>query len=233
MEIIPGVHAIDQLGVGRAYLYEERDRLTLIDTGVSGSAKRLYAAIEAIGRKPQDLHQIVVTHHHLDHIGALAEVVERTNAQVLVHTIDAPVVRGEQEAPRPRATGITRLLAQLFARFQQRPKPSRVDRELADGDEIDLDGGARVLHVPGHTAGSIALHLPGRRLLFSGDAAVNALGLGPPSGPFGMFNEDQAQARESFRKLADLDFEVACFGHGRPLDREASLAFRRAAEKLV
>ena len=86
--------------------------------------------------------------------------------------------------------------------------------------------------MPGHTAGSIALHLPQRRLLFAGDAAVNALGLGPPSGPFGMFNADRAQTRESFRKLAELDFDVACFGHGKPLDKDASRAFRRAAEKL-
>ena len=89
-----------------------------------------------------------------------------------------------------------------------------------------------MLHVPGHTAGSIALLVPAKRLLLAGDAAANTFGLGPPSGPFGLFNEDQAQARASFRKLAELDFEVACFGHGRPLDREASLAFRRAAEKL-
>ena len=80
--------------------------------------------------------------------------------------------------------------------------------------------------------GSISIYLPARRLLFAGDAAANALGLGPPSGPFGMFNEDKAAARASFRKLAELDFEVACFGHGAPLDKEASLAFRRAAEKL-
>ena len=71
----------------------------------------------------------------------------------------------------------------------------------------------------------IAIYLPKRRLLFAGDAAVNAFGLGPPSGPLGLFNEDRAQAKQSFRKLAALDFDVPCFGHGPPLDREASLAF--------
>ena len=50
MEIIPGVHAIDSLGVGRAFLYQEADRLTLIDTGLSRSADRLVAAIEGVGR---------------------------------------------------------------------------------------------------------------------------------------------------------------------------------------
>ncbi len=232
MEIVPGVHAIERLGMGRAYLYVESDRLTLIDTGLAGRAERIFAAIEALGRRPEDLRQIVITHCHNDHIGSLAGVVERSDARVLVHALDAAVVRGERPPAGPNARGAWRLVAPLLALVPQRIQPARVDRELADGDEIDLDGGAKVVYTPGHTPGSISLYLPARRLLFAGDAAANAFGLGPPSGPFGLFNEDQVQVKESFRKLAQLDFDVACFGHGRPLDRDASLAFRRRAEKL-
>jgi glyoxylase-like metal-dependent hydrolase (beta-lactamase superfamily II) len=232
MEVVPGVYAIEKLSMGRSYLYAEADRLTLIDTGVAGKAERIFEAIEEIGRRPEDLRQIVVTHYHLDHVGSLADVVARTNAQVLAHVLDAPVVRGEQPAAGPNPRGVWRLLAFLpKLLMNNRVAPSRVDRELNDGDEIDLDGGAKVVHVPGHTPGSIAVHLPRRKLLFAGDAAGNALGLGPPSGPLGMFNEDHAQADASFRKLAQLDFDVACFGHGKPLDKDASQAFRRAAEK--
>ena len=232
MEIIPGVHTIDALGSGRAYLYQEADRLTLVDTGLADSAQRIYDEIERVGRRVEDLRQIAITHHHGDHTGSLAEVIERSNAQVLVHALDAPIVRGERPPPGFSATGPWRLLSPLFARAARAAPPARVDRELADGDEIDLDGGALVVHVPGHTAGSIALYLRKRRLLFAGDAAVRTPGLGPPSGPFGLFNEDRVEARASFRRLAELDFDVACFGHGRPLDRDASLAFRRAAERL-
>ncbi len=228
MEIVPGVHAIERLGVGRAYLYQEADRLTLIDTGLAGSADRIFAAIEGAGRRPEDLRQIVITHYHHDHIGSLADVVERSGAQVLVHALDASVVRGERSPPGPSAGGLWRLLYPLYALASRPARPASVDWELADGD--DLDGGARVVHIPGHTIGSIALYLPKRRVLFAGDAAAtNFFGLRPPSG---IFAEDQAQARESFRKLAALDFDVACFGHGAPLDREASLAFRRRAERL-
>ncbi len=231
MEIIPGVHTIDGLGIGRAYLYREVDQLTLIDTGLSGSADRIFAEIERSGR-PEDLRQIIITHHHGDHTGSLAELVERTSAQVLAHSLDAPIVRGERQAPGANPQGVWRLLAPLLARAASPPQPARVDRELADGDEVELDTGAKVLHVPGHTMGSIAIYVPAKRVLFAGDAATNVWGLGPPSGSFGIYNEDREQLRRSFRKLAELDFEVACFGHGPPLDKEASFAFRRAAEKL-
>ena len=107
-----------------------------------------------------------------------------------------------------------------------------VDRELEDGDEVDIGGGAKVLHVPGHTMGSVALFIPQHRVLFAGDAAVSAIGLGPPAGPFGLFNEDSEQAVNSFKKLAELDFDRAFFGHGKPLDGEAATLFRRAADQL-
>ena len=49
MEIIPGVHTIEGLGIGRAYVYREADKVTLIDTGLAGSADRVYAAVEGAG----------------------------------------------------------------------------------------------------------------------------------------------------------------------------------------
>ena len=231
MEIIPGVHLIEQMGIGQAYLYQEADRLTLIDTGLAGDAERIFSAIEVIGRRPNDLRQIVITHCHADHVGSLAEVAERSGAQVLVHALDAPVVRGLRPAPEPLISDAERPMYEQAVRLTPTasPPPAPVDRELKDGDEVDVDGGARVVQVPGHTPGSIALYLPGRRVLFAGDAAAR-----DPDDELlvGVFNVDPAQARQSFRRLAELDFEVACFGHGRPLDREASLAFRRAAARL-
>jgi len=226
MEIVPGVHTIDSLSMGRAYLAVDADRVTVIDTGLKGSAERVLRAVEAAGRKPQDVRQIVITHHHGDHAGSLAALAERTAALVMVHALDAPIVRGERPPPGPSSGG---LLKPLLARMAQAAPAARVDRELADGDEIDALDGIRVVHTPGHTPGSICLYCPKRRLLFVGDAAANTFGL---RGPIGWFTEDTAQAKESIRKLAALDFEAVFFGHGRPIDREAALRFRRFAEKL-
>jgi glyoxylase-like metal-dependent hydrolase (beta-lactamase superfamily II) len=227
MEITPGVHMVDGMGMGRAYLYQEADRLTLIDTGLPNSVARVLAEVERAGRRPGDLRQIAVTHWHIDHAGSLAALVERTGAQVLAHPLDASIVRGEREGSGPR--GVWAALAPLFRRGPKLQR-TRVDREVTDGDEIDLDGGARIVHAPGHTAGSIAVFLPARRLIFTGDAAANVFGLRPT---IGMFTEDTPQARASFAKLAQLDFDVALFGHGEPMHKDASLAFRRLAEKLA
>jgi len=230
MEIVPGVHTIDSLGTGRAYLAVDADRVTIIDTGLKGSGERILRAVEAAGCKPPGVRQIVITHHHGDHIGGLAELVERAGAKVLAHALDAPVVRGERPPPGPTSGGLLKpLVALMSARMVSPPAPVAVDRELADGDEIDALDGMRVVHTPGHTPGSICLYCPKRRLLFTGDAIANTFGLRPP---MGWYTEDMAQAKESIRKLAALDFEVAFFGHGRPIDGEAALRFRRLAEKL-
>jgi glyoxylase-like metal-dependent hydrolase (beta-lactamase superfamily II) len=226
-ETLPGVHDID-LGMVHAFLYAERDRLTLIDTGLDSHAGRILDEIEAIGRKPAELQQIFITHYHADHTGSLAELAERTGARVLVHALDAPVVRGDVPEPPPvYVTDEEREFGERIRADVTPPRRCSIDCELADRDEFDLDGGAIAVHVPGHTAGSIALFLPKRRVLFSGDAAVRG-----PDGRLmsGVFNVDTAQTRASFAKLAELDFEIACFGHGAPLDKDASTEFGRLAE---
>jgi glyoxylase-like metal-dependent hydrolase (beta-lactamase superfamily II) len=217
-------------GLGQAYLCREADRLTLIDTGLADKARAVLDAIAAAGRAPNDLHEIVLTHYHADHAGSAAELRERTGAPVLAHALDAPVVHGEQPEPRPVfESELERQYGEQASKDVAPAAPCAVDRELSDGDEIDLDGGARIIHVPGHTAGSVAVFLPKRRMLFAGDAAARM-----PEGRLlvGVFNVDSEAARRSFRKLAELDFEAAFFGHGAPLDKDASLAFRRLAEKL-
>lgn len=228
MELLPGVHAID-LGMVYAYVYREADRLTLFDAGLDGHGPRILEAIAAARGRPEELHQVVVSHYHADHAGSLAQLQQQTNALALAHRLDAPVVRGEAEEAPPVLSEAERAFYERITADVPPLRPARVDVELEDGDEIDIDGGAEVVHVPGHTAGNIALYLPQRKALFCGDAAARL-----PDGSLivGTFNADPAQARRSFQRLAALDIELACFGHGKPLDKDASLAFRRVAERL-
>jgi glyoxylase-like metal-dependent hydrolase (beta-lactamase superfamily II) len=228
MEIIPGVHVID-CGMVQAYLVEEADRLTLIDTGLTTCAPAIVETIEGTGRAPGHLRQIVVTHYHVDHRGSVAELVERSGAQVLAHRLDAPMMRGELPEEEPVLSELEKPYAEAVRKDLVLARPCTVDWELVDGEEIDVDGGAHIVHVPGHTRGSIAVYLPKKRALFVGDAAARM-----PEGQLivGVFNVDPALARVSFQKLAELDFEAAFFGHGAPMDKDASLAFKRLAGKL-
>ena len=95
---------------------------------------------------------------------------------------------------------------------------------------LDFGDGARVLSVPGHTPGSIALYLPESRVLFTGDTIARA-----PDGRvmLGVFTVDRDEAVASLCRQADLDVAVACFGHGEPLLHGAGSELRAAAEAAL
>jgi glyoxylase-like metal-dependent hydrolase (beta-lactamase superfamily II) len=103
-----------------------------------------------------------------------------------------------------------------------------VSRELTDGDVLDFGDGAEVLAIPGHTEGSIAIHLPRHGVLFTGDTVANV-----GSVMLGTFNQDRARTVASFQRLAALDVETACFGHGEPITSAASARIREVAATLM
>ncbi len=229
MEVVAGVHTVDTLGNGRAYLVLDGTEVTLIDTGMRNSARRVLDALRTLGRPPAQVRRIVITHYHSDHVGSVAALAARTGAEVLVHALDAPVVRGERLPASPR---FPRPFQLLIRRAVPLPVPVVVDRELVDGDELPVLGGLRVIHTPGHTAGSICLYSAERRLIFTGDAAMHLPLFGLRQPPR-LLSEDSATARASLRRLADLDVAIACFGHGRPLTCDAGRRLRRLAQMDV
>lgn len=110
------------------------------------------------------------------------------------------------------------------------PAPSvRVDHEVRDGEVLDFGGGAHVVNTPGHTDGSIALHLPEHGVLFTGDIAAEYGG----EVVLGVFNLDRAEAAASFVRVAELDAEVACFGHGEPALGGAAARMQQAATAIA
>jgi glyoxylase-like metal-dependent hydrolase (beta-lactamase superfamily II) len=99
--------------------------------------------------------------------------------------------------------------------------------ELHDGDVLGFGGGAEILAVPGHTAGSLAIHLPRHGVLFTGDTVADV-----GTVMLGVFNQDRAQTVASFKRLAALDVETACFGHGEPITSRAGAQIRDVAATL-
>ena len=224
-------------GYVNAYVLEDEAGLVLIDCGLPKRADRIASAIRETGHEPEDVAHILVTHHHLDHTGSLAALAGRTGATVHVHPADAAVVSGASMPPPPNSAKLSgRTIGPLLLRIgPKRADPAKVDEDLVDATELPFAGGARVIHTPGHTPGQTSFLLPrDGGVLIAGDAARAAgARFGPPTGAlFGMYTEDIEQARRSFRTLAELDFEVAVFGHGNPVRTRAAEVFRRAAARL-
>lgn len=217
MEIVDGVHWIKGVN-GNCFIVVD-DGLALIDTGFPRNTKRIIEFIEqSLHRNPSELKTIFLTHSHYDHVGCASELRERTGARVAAHSGDAGSIEGTTKPVAPRV-GI-RILITLLSPFM-RVKRVKVDLLLNDGDTV---AGMKVVHVPGHTPGSIALLDPVRRVLFSGDALMFRDGkvTPPPRG----FTIDAELARQSITKIGSLEFDTMLGGHGDPLTPNASARVR-------
>jgi len=213
MELQPGIHLVDGVQ-SHTYLIVEDDGLTLIDSGLPGSTPRLLAYVRRLGREARDLRRILLTHQHADHVGGAAQLAAASGAEVWAHPLDAPAIAGKARRDRPAGPlGLVFALA-IFPFL----RPVTVTRELHDGETLPVlarEGGLRVVETPGHTLGHVAFYLPGRRLLFAGDALMHFRGRLTP--PPSFINRDTALARRSFAGLTALDIAACLPGHGAPL----------------
>lgn len=227
-QILPYLHML-RFEVGQAYLWADPGELTLIDCGTAGAAPGIATAINRLGYERRDLRRLVLTHFHDDHIGNAAELASWGGVEVMAHRADAPVIRGQAPAQAPNLQQWEIPLYESTVPKVPPAPPARVDRELEDGDTIGFGGGASVVSVPGHTHGSIAVHLPVHRLLFTGDAVAGQEG----RVVLGLFNADRDRALLSMRRLAEFDTDTACFGHGDPVVGGASEQLREVADLVA
>ena len=226
-QVVPNLYQLPVAGAC-AFLAVE-DRVTVIDAGRKGSGRRILECLTQLGRYSADISYIVLTHYHLDHIGGVAHLQKRSNGRVAVHQSEVPYLQRDTPLPSPFQSQSLSFLMAPFLRLSQPPHFS-VDLSLNDSDRLDTLGGMEVIHTPGHTPGSISLYFRQAGVLIVGDALEYRSGkLGLPSR---VFTTDMTQAKESIRRLAQLDFDVLCFSHFPPLTNGASLALRRFAETL-
>jgi glyoxylase-like metal-dependent hydrolase (beta-lactamase superfamily II) len=228
VELRPELHMLLP-DFGQAYLWRDADSLTLIDTGCAGSGADIADAIRELGLRRRDLDRVILTHFHEDHAGSAAEVGGWGEVSVMAHRREAPVIRGDVAGPPPNfADWELDLHRSIGADKLPSAPPARVDRELEDGDLIEFGGGACVIATPGHTDGSIAIHLPEPGVLFTGDTVAHIDG----QVMLGVFNIDRAQTADSFRMLAQVETDLVCVGHGDPITDGAAAALRAAAAQL-
>jgi glyoxylase-like metal-dependent hydrolase (beta-lactamase superfamily II) len=214
MEIIPGIHQVDGVN-GNCYILV-RDDLTVIDTGLAGSGKKILNYIkDKVHREPSEIKTIILTHFHMDHVGGVATLkAAAPGAQVAIGSGDEGYVNGT--LPQPVHSGVKGQLLRIAA-FIMRPGHFTPDVLLKDGDRIsDL----LCIAIPGHTPGSIGLLEESKKAFFSGDI-FRSDGSTVSGGPL-QFTMDQSRENESRKKIAALDFDLLLPGHGVPIRRGAS-----------
>jgi len=218
------VYRIDAQGMN-VFAIVLPEGLTLIDTGFPGTMALVAEAVRSLGRGPDEIRDVLVTHCHPDHAGGLVEVKQATGAQVWMHPADAELVRaGTAFRPWKPAPGLrNRLFATLvIKRGPTTCEPATVDKEVRSGETIPVAGGIKAIGTPGHAAGHLVFLWPGDGgVMFVGDAAAHkrALELSP-------IYEDLAQGRQDLRMLGEQEFETACFAHGTPIVGGAAREFR-------
>ena len=211
------------MGMANAYLIEGDDGLTLIDAGYPDKEAAAFEAIRGLGRSPDQLKHLILTHGHPDHIGSAARIVQETGARTYMHPLDIPIAEsgGPFRPMRPAPGVLRRVLCELLYHPDKRMEPVGIDEPLIADEILPIAGGFDVIHTPGHCAGQVALLWRPGRMLFAGDVCMNIMGLGDPVG-----FESLEEGRASQRKVASLSFDAAGFGHGEPIICDTSTRFR-------
>ncbi|ALW89163.1 MBL fold metallo-hydrolase [Deinococcus actinosclerus] len=210
--------------------------LTLVDTGLPGMLEAITAELAQAGYALGQVRRVVVTHHDLDHIGSLEDIVRATGAEVYALEDEVPYVTGARRAqklPSPEQAqamlGDPQLSAPLRAMLTRDPVRVPVQRPLRDGDQ--LPGGVRVIATPGHTPGHLSLLVPGGRTLISGDALTSQGG--QLSGPLPRATPDLPAAHASVRRLAQEDVQTIVTYHGGVVSDDAGGQLRALAASLA
>lgn len=229
MQVIPNVYQIT-VRYANVFLITE-ENLTLIDTGFRGITNGLVNFTRRLGRSPEEIKLIILTHNHVDHTGSLRDLKKLTGAKVAAPRIDFTI--DQDIIPYPAGQYMGKLLSvSPLSPIRHRLvlEPRDVDVLLDGGETFPILGGLQVIPTPGHTEGSISLCAPQKKLLFVADALNkrhSILRL-----PLKTATTDINQAVASIKKMAQMDIDILCFGHGRPVYKDAKARLATLVAKL-
>jgi glyoxylase-like metal-dependent hydrolase (beta-lactamase superfamily II) len=216
-----------------SYLVEEAGHVTIIDAGLPGQWNDLKAELSAMGRSLDDVRAIVLTHGDTDHIGFAERLHRERGVPVFVHEADAARARQEDRKPNsgwgPVKIGpLVSFLAYSALRGGLRIPPAKELVTVADEATLDLPGSPRIIHLPGHTPGSVAIHVPAVDAVFLGDAMTTRDVLTGERGPrLAPFTLDRDRALASLVRLDDVAATWVLPGHGPAWNDGLAEALRR------
>ena len=205
-----------RLGSVNCYLIKTDTGYVLIDTACTNRRTNLVKELEGAGCKPGNLQVIILTHGDFDHSGNAAYLRKTFGARILMHRDDSGMVeRGNMYWNRNKSNALIKMIAPVFFRFgkSERFKP---DSYVEDGEDLSENGfDARVLHIPGHSKGSIGILTRGGEL-FCGDLLEDK-----HKPKLNSLMDDLTTATASVEKLSKLGIRTIYPGHGKPFTMDA------------
>lgn len=154
-----------------AYLLETSDGLALIETGPTSTLAALEAGVETLGREVSEIRHLLVTHIHLDHVGAAGLLMQRyPDSRLYVHEVGAPHVIDPTNLVRSATRIYGDQMDTLWGEIIPVPAERVVD--VSDGGAIDIGNRTlSVIYTPGHASHHVAYHDARHNVIFAGDVA--------------------------------------------------------------
>jgi glyoxylase-like metal-dependent hydrolase (beta-lactamase superfamily II) len=238
VELAPNLHRVGS-DIVACYLVEDETGVTMIDAGLPGHWRELGDELESMGRSLADIRGLILTHGDSDHLGVAERLRGEHEVPVYVHEADAPQARGEAPKQNPawgrfRIGPILGFFWYAARRGGMKVLPVGEVIGLTGDGPLPLPGNPEIIHIPGHSPGSIAIFVASVKALFVGDALTTRHVLtgveGPQPAPFTL---DREMANESLGRLESLDVNWVLPGHGPPWQGSSAEVVRRVRAAAI
>lgn len=234
MQLATGLHRLGSPteDTVNSYLVVDGGEVTIIDAGLPAHRRALVAELDSLGLELNAVKALLLTHGDSDHIGFAQWLWQEAGVPAHIHPDDVPRARLEAKKPnsgwgpmRPRA--VAGFLWYSARHGGLRIPPVGEVTTYTDGEVLDVPGSPRIIHMPGHTPGSVAVHVPSVDALLVGDALTTRNVLSGAKGPRpAPFTLDPEQATMSLGRIEAVDTTWVLPGHGPAYDGGAPEAVR-------
>ncbi|AOW94312.1 MBL fold metallo-hydrolase [Rhodococcus sp. WMMA185] len=215
------------------------DALTLIDGGYPGDVSAVEYAINSLGRSPEDVQGMLLTHAHIDHMGAIVSFHERYRTPVFTDPTEVAHARrdyleqakGKDFIPMLHKHGVLPWLLRIARVGATRSLSIDDAQAFGSSGPLDLPGAPVPVATHGHTSGHSAYHLPQHGVVITGDALVTAHALSKVDGPQllpQVFDHGKQDTVAALDHLAVLNAETIVPGHGPVVSMHISAAVEQA-----
>ncbi len=229
--VAPGVWGMKDVFVNMYMVLNPFDgNWVLVDAGLKWSAPKIKRMARQLFGEKGKPSSIVLTHGHFDHVGALQKLADEWSVPVFAHYLEIPYLTGRSSYPPPDPTVGGGLMAYMSWMYPNTPiNITNHVHVLPENGRVPGLPEWKYIHTPGHAPGHISLYRESDNVLIAGDAFVTTkaesafstmLQTKKVSGPPKYFTYDWILAKESVKKLMDLEPEIAATGHGRPMQGE-------------